>query len=459
MKIRIFVALTIMGYLYYGASLFAQDSAVAPKIEWTAMAALEEGQYIKSDYSNGPMSFRPWLTDEYARLGIEATINQHFSVTIIPQIELWNDTWDWILTSTPISEYYQINELSPLTQHATVTLADAEGIYSFGSTDAVALNIAAGVIPYKYDEEARNLGEYLFRTGEHPAYIFNSFDQAYVTLTGFRANAEIFRNLSLDLFFTTETQVEPMNDWSLSLLAGYKLPGYLDVGAGVMFDRLIPAVSILDKQTEGLLGTYYTSTGQLDTFSWGGTKVMAHAAFDPKELLPADFPKIFGKEDGIFYGEAAILGLQNVTPYMHPLNPNNGQPDLTKLVVDSEYDFYSNIKQRIPVMFGFNFPTFKLLDYLSVELEWYGDPYAPGLYTEEGFKYFFPLPNGSDPTISHWKYSFNVKKSVGGNLSLIGQIARDHTRDDAYYITNYDEDEIFQTKDEWGWWLKLQCNI
>ena len=46
-----------------------------------------------------------------------------------------------------------------------------------------------------------------------------------------------------------------------------------------------------------------------------------------------------------------------------------------------------------------------------------------------------------------------------GNLSVIGQIARDHTRHDVYYYGNTDVDEIFQQKDEWGWWLKLQCNI
>jgi hypothetical protein len=442
-----------MDCLLYRFPLFAQDS-IATRVEWTGMAALEEGQFVKSTYTDGPMSFRPWLTDEYARLGVKATINQHFSMTVIPQIELWNDTWDWTLISTPAN-----GSLNPLTQHATVTLADAECNVGIGSRDAIAYNFSAGVIPYKYDLEAKNLGEYLFRTGEHPGYIETSFDQAYATLTGFRANAEIVRNLSLDLFFTTETQVQPLNDWSLSFLAGYKLPGFLDVGAGIMFDRLIPAVPLLDKPSTSGLNTYLTSTGQLDTFNWGGTKVMARLALDPKMLLPSDFSRIFGKEDGIFYGEAAILGVQNITPYTHPLNPNNGQPDPTKLVIDSEYNFYSNIWQRIPVMFGFNFPTFKLLDYLSAELEWYGDPYAPGEYTEESFKYFLPLPNGVDPALSHWKYSFNFRKTLLGHVSLIGQVSRDHTRDEAYYIADFDEDEIFQTKNEWGWWFKLQYNI
>jgi hypothetical protein len=448
-----------MVFLLFQGLVFAQDSVVAPKIEWTAMAALVEGQYIKAESQNGQMAFRPWVNDDYARLGIKATINRHLSLAIIPQIELWNDTYDWTLKSSPTSEYYQYNEKNPLMQHATVSLADAEVLYRFAGSDAVSYNLSAGVIPFKYDEEARNLGEYLFRTGEHPTYIFNSFDQAYATLTGLRANAEIYHNFSIDFLVTTETQVPPLNDWSLSVLAGYKLPGCLDVGAGITFDRLLPAVTLSDKQVEGKLGTYRTSSGQLDTFSWGGTKIMARASFDPKCFLPGGFAAVFGKEDWKIFGEAAILGITNITPYTNPLNPNNGQPDTTKLVLDSAYNFYSNIKQRIPVMFGINVPTFKMFDYLSVELEWFGDPYAPGEYTLEGFKYDLPLPNGTDPTNSHWKYSFNFKKTMWGNVSLMGQIARDHTRTEAYYSPNYDIDEIFQLKDEWGWWLKLQFTM
>lgn len=452
MKSRFLVVMIIIGCLFTRGALFAQDSAVTPKIEWNGMAALEEGQFVKCDYVNGPMGFRPWLTDEYARIGINATFNRHLKLAIIPQIKLWNDTWDWTILQNNQGYYKQI-QLNPLTQHATVSLADAEGIISFGSNDAVGLNIAAGVIPFKYDEEARNLGEYLFRTGEHPAYIFNEFDEAYATLTGLRVNAELFQNLSLDLFLTTETQVQPMNDWSLSFLAGYKIPGYLDVGAGIMFDRLFFAVPLLDKPVSGKLNTYHTSSGQLDTFSYGGTKVMARLAFDPKGFLPSAIAGIFGKEDGKIFGEVAILGLTDITAYKHP------QGDTVSLVIDTAHNYYSDISQRIPVMFGFNIPTFKILDYLSIELEWYGDPYAADLSTLESFQWYLPVPNGLDPLKSHWKYSFNLRKTLWDHFSIIGQIARDHTRHDAFNVFNSDEDEIFKTQDEWGWWMKLQYNF
>ena len=90
--------------------------------------------------------------------------------------------------------------------------------------------------------------------------------------------------------------------------------------------------------------------------------------------------------------------MQNIIPYKDSTNPNNGLPVKGHYVIDSSVDFYSDIWQRIPVMFGFNFPTFRLLDYLSCELEWYGCSYSPSLYDLEGFKYLLPLPDGSSYT-------------------------------------------------------------
>ncbi|MGA3052371.1 MAG: hypothetical protein ABSE00_10705 [Chitinispirillaceae bacterium] len=466
MKNRFFFAtLWLCGFVFVTLT-FAQDT-VAPKIDVMANAAIEEGQFVKCDYTHLPngggsqgyireiMPYSPWLNDEYAELGLRATLNSHFSAIVEPQIKLWNDTWDW----TTMGENGSAS--NPFIQHMTISLADAEGIYSCGSKDALAFTLAAGVFPFKYDLEAKNLGEYLFRTGEHPAYIETSFDDAYATLTGLRLNAQMLGGLSVDVLLTQETQIIPINDWSLSVLAGYKVPNLLDVGAGIMFDRLLPVSGLLDHPDTGSSNAYYTSNGILDTLSWGGTKIMARASFDPKGFLPSDISKIFGKEDGILYTEASILGLSSFTAYSKNASGN--------LVPDSTMNFYSDIWQRIPVMFGFNIPTFKLLDYLSVELEYYGWPYSPSLYNYENLVYTLPQPiiptlNTTGQTVLYtrgdsWKYSFNVRKTVWGSLSIIGQIARDHTRHDAYYAEFADPEEVFIQPDEWGWWLKLQYSL
>lgn len=447
-------------------STFAQDT-VAPKIDVMGQVAIEEGQFVKGDYTylaNGganqpyaraPLSYRPWLNDEYAQVGIRATFNSHFSAVVCPQIKLWNDTWDW----TSLGEDVGAN--NPFTQHVTISLADAEGIFRCGSRDAVAYTFAAGVFPFKYDMEAKNLGEYLFRTGEHPAYIETSFDYAYATLTGLRMNAQMFNNLSLDVLLTQETQIIPINDWSLSVLAGYKLPGLLDVGAGVMFDRLIP-VQPSQAEAPAAGNTYYTGNGTLDTMSWGGTKVMARASFDPKGLLPPEISKIFGKEDGIIYTEASILGLTSITA--HSQSIVNGD---TTYPVDSSMNFYSKIWQRIPRMVGFNIPTFKLFDYLSVEVEYSAWPYSPSLYNYASQSYTLPQPiipivNGTSALYTsgdNWKWSFNARKTIMGNLSIIGQIAKDHTRHDVYFSAFSDPEEVFVQPGDWGWWLKLQYSL
>jgi hypothetical protein len=457
MKTRFFIAAFSIGCLLLQVPSYAQDSTTqapaTPKIEWTGLAGLVEGQFVKCKYyadAGAPMPFRPWITNMYTRLGLKATINPRFAMTIIPQIKLWNDTWNWVWMNSSNAAN------NPFNQHATVSLFEADASINFGSTDAIAATISAGVIPYKYNQDVKNLGEYLFRSGEHPAYIMTSFDQAYVSLTGFRVNTEISNMLSLDLFFTSETQVQPINDWSLSFLLGYKLPGYLDAGAGIMFDRLLPTVELLDKGRGDRLNTFKTSTGQLDTITWGGTKVVARLSIDPKGFLPSSISWIFGKEDGKIYGEAAILGLKSFSAYKDSTNPVNGQPVTGYYTIDSSNNYYSDIMQRIPIMIGFNVPTCKVLDYLSAELEWYGWPYSPSLYDLENFNNILPKPTGRDYKGSHWKYSFNVRKTVLGNISLIGQIARDHTRHDVYYNGNTDVNEVFQNVDEWGWWLKLQ---
>jgi hypothetical protein len=71
-------------------------------------------------------------------------------------------------------------------------------------------------------------------------------------------------------------------------------------------------------------------------------KLMARASFNPQTIFKSD---MLGPEDLKVYAEAAVLGWKNY-PY-----------------------YYEDRMRRIPVMVGFNFPTFKLLDRLSLELE------------------------------------------------------------------------------------------
>jgi len=58
---------------------------------------------------------------------------------------------------------------------------------------------------------------------------------------GFNLASTLFKNLHLNVLFTSEYKEPPYFDYSLSGLVGYKLPNKMfDFGAGICFNRLIP---------------------------------------------------------------------------------------------------------------------------------------------------------------------------------------------------------------------------
>ncbi|MGA2508354.1 MAG: hypothetical protein ABSF80_12865 [Chitinispirillaceae bacterium] len=461
MKSKNLVASLVVSFSLFQAASVAADSTDT-KIEFGGMAAIENGQFVKSNYAGSSIPYQPWINDEYARISLRATLSEHLQLIIAPEIRVWFDNYNWTAMTNDAFQF-------PWVSHTDASLANAQGILSYGDKEHISFEFAAGIMPYKYDLEAKNLGEYLFRSETHPAYIVTSFDNAYATLTGFRLSSTMFNKLSMDLFLTTETMFLPTLDWSISFLAGYKPFPCLDIGAGIMLDRLLGVDSLKDRPIAQANG-YVTSAGDSGYFSFGGTKVMARVCFDPKEalknILPSSVSNMFGKEDWKIYGEAAILGIKNIAASKHPLD-GAGQPILTSWIVDSSKNYYSDITQRIPVMFGFNIPAFKLLDFLSVELEWFGWPYPQGCGNVDNFSIEYPIPppvqDASDPLLytehDNWKYSFNFKKTIVKGFSIIGQVARDHTHYDvsyAKYLYNTGLcTEAFSQKNEWGWWCKL----
>jgi hypothetical protein len=150
-----------------------------------------------------------------------------------------------------------------------------------------------------------------------------------------------------------------------------------------------------------------TTTGDTTKYTFSGIKVMARLTLDPQAFFNC---RILGKEDLKVYAEAALLGDKNYAPW------------------------YMHHRERMPVMFGFNFPAFKLLDVLSFEGEWYGSPYWNS--QENIWKGRSPVPyTGGSPdpnnwqakTDDQWKWSVYASRRIGSYLRLSGQIASDRT--------------------------------
>ena len=117
----------------------------------------------------------------------------------------------------------------------------------------------------------------------------------------------------------------------------------------------------------------------------------------------------------------------------------------------------------MPVTVGFNFPTFKLLDVLNGELEWFGAHYYndASYVINKGPQNAEPLPydvqfwNNGNGVKSFIKWSVYAKKTLaGGHFAITGQVGRDHLRLPCAAYDNELWNELEVEATDWGWNLK-----
>jgi hypothetical protein len=324
--------------------------------------------------------------------------------------------------------------------------------YAFGDPLSPAAAIQIGYFPFKYNPDVRNLGEYLYRSGTYPAYIVTDFDFPKARLLGLHVSSNLFSSLHQDLLFTTETYFFPIQTWSLSYLANYDIAKlhFIDIGAGVDFAHLISVYNdslFSDKFPGGVVtphndlnARYIDESGDTVYYTFQGTKVMARLSIDPKAFIKS---KYFGESDLRIYAEACIIGVKN-----YP------ETDTTKFI-DVPIPSYNHMWDRMPVSFGFNVPTFRILDVLNFEFEWFGskylNDYSRVLNTSSAP---VPLPAAIDPSIREdkWKWSIYAKRSFfSGRLAVTTQFARDHMRVGCVEAKDQYGQEALVEKSNWWW--------
>jgi hypothetical protein len=331
-----------------------------------------------------------------------------------------------------------------------------DAVYSFGGDTATAkIQFTLGYFPFKYNPDARDLGEYLYRSNAYPAVLFNNFDFSATRVAGLKISSNLFDALHQDLLFTMQTDRPPFFDLNVGYIATFNLGRVLELGAGGMYQSLIAANSDLT-QPKDPSNSYIKNairdnagnivTGDTGFYTYAGLKLMGRLSFDPKRLfLPSDEDLgIFGKEDLKLFAEAAILGLQN-----YPAGQNNIYG-------------YDTLKNKMPIMFGFNVPAFNLLDVLSAQFEWYGCRY-PNNYEYRQEVIFFPEPINHAPSIDdhnyafvdNWKWALYARKNFKSGCFVVGQVARDHIRNETALITALDYEESLRTVKSWFWEIKV----
>jgi hypothetical protein len=356
-------------------------------------------------------------------------------------------------------------------------LTDAHGEFTLvggGFEEDHLLLLKAGIFGYKYNPDAKNLGEYMFRTWTYPTIVYTGglevVNSAGVQLSGVALNTKlgIFSN---DLMVTVQTEHAPIFGLSATDLVTLRL-GILTLGGGIMFDNFYhPDKKVLESHEDG--NKWYTLAGGdslpagtkmafkeykdlksglrqgndtlvVDSgyYSFAGQKVMLRGALDFGKLLPE---WLVSEGDLRLYFESILLGVKDYPTY------------------------YDDMLERTVTLVGFNFPTFRLLDLLSLEMEYAPTPWKMSTDRPHGGALAVPigenstLPAGSFPNVTrykrdNWKWTLLVRKNLYEGLALYFQAANDHMR----LLDNFSSQsqyEIFQTPQHWYWAVSLKFAI
>ncbi len=485
---------------YIGLAAIAAFAEDEPKIESKPLAigALQEfGQLGKGIYKIGPGQVGEvwtydWIDHFGAFLTKEAVINDRLFLT-----GGLGGVFEFRKPEQVNPGFYG-SQRKGFFIGPTKAMAD----YHFGEPADPEITLGAGMFMYKYNGDANNLGEYLYRSGAYPAYTVTGgyvlVNSAAANLQGLKSSFH-FGDFRADLLLTTETNLAPLYDWSVGAIASYSIAGgLLDLGAGVNFKRLIqvkPSRTSPHDPTNGYFKVggkgystnlnYYDYQVQfynkkktapdsvkaavfqaqydlvdslmdpartpappkVEYYTNAGILGMARASLDLKKLFQSD---MFGPQDLKLYTEVAILGFKN-----YPV-------------------FYEKISERMPMMFGINLPGFHFLDLISVQVEQYKSPWLNN--TSQIANDAIPLPifpTASDTVASKkdWndlatkddlKWSILVQKKIGSYITFSAQAANDHMRmvsSRYFYGPQFDHNEVTVSKSDWYWMTQLSWGI
>jgi hypothetical protein len=368
----------------------------------------------------------------------------------------------------------------PLTQGTKFGpgVSQAQALFKFGNPEAPFAFLRVGYFPYKYNSDAKNLGEYLLRSMPYPALVttggWSITDNALIKAQGLQFSfLPVNGRFKHDILLTSERDFRPQGDFTPSYITEANI-GAFQFGAGIAFHHYLPtdgkrlktnvsginsgnlvlqyktfpAFTVTKDPYEAVKGKTVThiagqpltatatdisqgiagenptliprpdnsvldnTTGAIyvpDTviFTTKGIKLSARASFQFQKIVSSDF---LSADDLKVYAEVALLGFQNQPAY------------------------FEKRSERIPIMFGMNLPTFKLLDILALEVEYFNNPMPDDLQNMISVGSYDPIPSYSGalfPLKYHrddWKWSLYASKKIVSGFSLRAQVANDHFR-------------------------------
>jgi hypothetical protein len=359
----------------------------------------------------------------------------------------------------------------------------ADMTYRFGSLEQPMFTLQAGFFPYKYNPDAKNLGEYLLRSGTYPGIVstggWNILSEASYMMQGLRLNMALWDGkFQSEFLLPMERDLPPVGDLSPTYIATVAPVRGLEIGAGAAcnhciavqpskaspevvtstqpghpgnayiidnpaFDPNLPATDLT-----GANPRYVRDTTRFYTFQ--GVKVMARASVDPKAFLPP--MEFLGPQDLKVYGELAILGVKNYPFY------------------------YEKVSERMPIMMGINLPTFRMLDLFALEVEYHNSPFPNSQYNWQQFGIptlnFVDSASGArtqDPNLhdwksakvtrDDWKWSVYAKKEVIRGMRFYAQVASDHIRLPDYTTVTTSTPVTGRNGKDWYYLVRFELGI
>ncbi len=305
---------------------------------------------------------------------------------------------------------------------------DVEVDYSFGNLSQPWLKMALGYFPFKYDEDAKDLGEYLLRSEAYPTVIATNFEfpltrELGLHLSGFAGKPDVDL-FGWDLMLTSETHDYPLLDGTLTGLVSNRLFNFFEVGAGVSFQRLLPVDDNITAQRTNNASEYLDENGSVDHYTFSATKLMGRASINPQRFIPEfKIPPafvfgthpFFGKDDFKVYAEVAILGVNNYVAYdsiPDSLGINHWQK------VPDSLNYYNDKMiagifpaDRTPVMLGIDLPTNPLLSYGVLPFfltKWLKDETGSDIRPLEWVTLVAGLASGAAEQFLGWNCSLDV---------------------------------------------------
>lgn len=391
-------------------------------------------------------------------------------------------------------------------RNSAVSIGQASARYKFGDPKDPSLAVSFGLMPYKYNPDSRNLGEYLFRSTPYPNTTINGswdlINSSYSKTKGILVEKDVLDGRwKNDFLMSLSDEVYPLNDMSLAYVTSFAF-GPFEVGAGVNLYNVLPTSPTLSTpeniynsyftyNKEVLYGDdlYYAQTGKYFEVEATRRRALGTAAdsaaaagldaINASYVAKGKLVDSLNKADTA--GAASRLDREYYT-YKGTLLMGRLSMDLGSFIGDKvdfklygEMDvlgvknypiFFENRSERIPFMLGMTVPTFGLLDYLAFEVEYWKNryPIVNVKSLEDGlpkvdYNLMSPKIDISRPyTRDDFKWSVSSRKSVGRYFAVDVQMANDHTRPIRYDFSPY-KFETMLDPGAWYWVLRLQVNM